>query len=323
VTAESPRPARSQVHCDTIPLALTKRRQWLGWRYELRGGRWTKVPYCPDGRRASSTAPATWSTFAAVLAVYRAGLMDGVGYVFSPDDPYAGIDLDKCRETHTGVWAAWALDIIASLASYTEITPSQAGAHIIVEATLPPRGRKRGPVEMYDRERYFTVTGQRLDGTPAIVAPRQAELTAVHRHVFGPDNAAPSPAAAVARKRPNLGLDDAGLIARAHRARNGSRFAALWRGAWQAAGYPSASEADAALAMMLLFWTAGDVARADLLFRESGLYREKWDARHAGDGATYGALTLQHAAALANRPRRLVVPTRPSAGQRLAVERPG
>jgi hypothetical protein len=53
--------------------------------------------------------------------------------------------------------------------------------HIIIRGKLPPEGRRKGQVEMYDAERYFTITGQHLEGTPLVIEPRQAELDMLHR----------------------------------------------------------------------------------------------------------------------------------------------
>jgi putative DNA primase/helicase len=70
--------------------------------------------------------------------------MHGIGYVFSAEDPYTGIDLDKCRDPETGTIEEWAQEIIISLRSYTEISPSGRGVHIIVRGKLPPEGRRKG-----------------------------------------------------------------------------------------------------------------------------------------------------------------------------------
>src|SRR5262245_2703110 len=94
-------------------------------------------------------------------------------------------------------------------------------------------------------------------------------------------------ATASSRPRPRLLLDDGALIERARRARNGARFVALWAG--DVSAYGSQSEADLALCNLLAFWTGGDAARVDRLFRVSGLYRSKWDATRGEQ--TYGQRT--------------------------------
>ena len=134
--------------------------QWVNWRYARVGGKWTKHPYDPrSGRKASSTNLLTWSTFDEVLRAYESGDYDGVGFVFCSGDPYAGVDLDGCRDPETGEIELWASEIIGRLDSYTEVSPSGKGVHVIVRGKLPTSVKRRR-VEMYATERYFTITGQ-------------------------------------------------------------------------------------------------------------------------------------------------------------------
>lgn len=155
---------------DAIPIELRARPQWVVWKHERRkGGKWTKVPYRVDARTpASTTDPRTWGTFEQAIA--RAAEAQGTGYVFSADDPFCGIDLDDCRDPASGEVHPAAAGIVLELDSYTEISPSGTGLHIIVRAALDALtggdGRRTtqtpwgGKFEIYDRGRYFTVTGQ-------------------------------------------------------------------------------------------------------------------------------------------------------------------
>lgn len=147
-----------------IPAELRERRQWVVWRREERGGKSTKVPYVATAptRKASSTDSATWSTFDEAVAC---GDMDGIGFVFAQNDPYTGVDLDDCfigEELHPAAAA-----IVDKLDSYTELSPSGTGIHIIVRAELG-RGRRTSKTpwgaefETYDRGRYFCMTGRVL-----------------------------------------------------------------------------------------------------------------------------------------------------------------
>jgi primase-polymerase (primpol)-like protein len=250
------------------------------WRYEQREKRderdeqWTKVPYQPRRPRvrASSTDPVTWGTFAEALAVVRAGKADGVGIVLVGDGRCI-VDLDHVRDPVTGALTPEAIAVVQQVNSYTELSPSGTGLRIIAWGTLPPGGRHKGHVEVYDCGRYFTVTGAHLPGTPRTIEQRTAELAAFHRQVFSAPKAPAAQPRRVVHGMSNL--DDQRLIAQAHAARNGDKFAALWRG--DTSGYPSQSEADCALCSRLAYWTGGDVARIDRLFRQSGLYRSKWD----------------------------------------------
>jgi putative DNA primase/helicase len=80
--------------------------------------------------------------------------------VFSTGDPYAGADLDDCRNPETGELEEWAAKIVQDLDGYAEVSPSGKGVHIIVRGKAP--NKKRGKVEAYSSERYFTMTGQVL-----------------------------------------------------------------------------------------------------------------------------------------------------------------
>jgi primase-polymerase (primpol)-like protein len=268
------------------------------WKWEFRKGKWTKVPYVADDprRRADSTNSATWRPFGVALKSYLAGVCDGIGFVLG--DGFVGLDLDDAEDPTSGEIAPWAQEIVAEIASYSEFSPTGTGIHILAKGSLPPRGRKKGPVEMYETGRYFTVTGIRVPGTPATIEDRTDALQRVHEKVFGVRGAK---ASSKSSRRQQSGPEcydpasqsDSDLLDRAKCAKNGEKFTNLWAGVW--AAYPSQSEADLALCQMLAFWTNGDPERIDRLFRRSGLMREKWDEVHYAGGETYG----QHTVALA------------------------
>jgi primase-polymerase (primpol)-like protein len=90
----------------------------------------------------------------------------GIGFVFSPDDPYCGVDLDRCLDPASGVIVPWAISIIRSLNSYCEISPSGKGVKLFIRASKPGDRCKTayedGDVEIYDHARFFTTTGRRI-----------------------------------------------------------------------------------------------------------------------------------------------------------------
>lgn len=162
-----------------IPAALTARPAWVVWRYE----NGTKVPYsAKTGHKASSTKESTWTTFDVAVKVAATRDFDGVGFVFSPDDPFTGIDLDDCRDDG-GAIAEWAADIVESMNSYTEISPSGHGLKIWVEGSVPSAVKQpyqTGKIEIYSTARYFTVTGQHLEGTPLEIRNANGALTKLY-----------------------------------------------------------------------------------------------------------------------------------------------
>jgi len=251
--------------------------QFVCWQEEDRDGDVTKVPYSVHGGRASSTNPKTWAPFEAAIAYAEERSMSGVGFVFTEDDPFAGIDIDKCRNSETGSVAPWAQKIVDALDSYTEVSPSGTGLHIFVKATLPGQNNRKGPVEMYESGRYFTLTGKHLDGTPTEIHERQDVLERLYRHVFKIEKAS-SATNGHKRRTASLDVGDEDLLALAKQAKNGEKFSRLWRG--DTSDYAGDdSRADLALCSLLAFWTDGDTERMDHLFRQSALMREKWN-RH-------------------------------------------
>jgi hypothetical protein len=265
---------------EVVPVDLRELDQWVLWRFETRPGekKPTKVPYQAKdpSRHAATTDPTTWSPFE--IAVSSIEDADGIGFVFTTDDPYAGVDLDECigpEGLHPDAAA-----VLFTLDSYSEVSPSRAGVKTIVQANLNgfPRNRTSktmwgGVFEVYDTKRFFTITGDLLRGSPSAVEPRQAELDQVLEHVFG--KIEPNLRPPVQESR-SIDLDDRDLLERAFRARNGEDTRMLFAGAWQGR-YGSQSEADLALTTRLAFWFQRDPERIDRVFRSSGLYRPKWD----------------------------------------------
>jgi hypothetical protein len=285
---------------DVVPTELRSCAQWVLWRFETRQGeaKPTKVPYQAKdpSRHATTIDPTTWSTFeTAVSAIAEA---DGIGFVFTKDDPYAGVDLDACigpEGMHPDAAA-----ILLTLDSYSEISPSGTGVKAIVRAGLNgfPRNRTsktpwRGVFEVYDHARFFTITANLVRGCPPTVGVRQAELDQVLEHVFGKPDHTDEVRISSARST-RIDLDDRDLLERAFRARNGKDMRMLFAGAWQGM-YGSQSEADLAFCSMLAFWTGRDIARIDAIFRMSGLMRPKWDDRRGE--TTYGIQTIEKAIA--------------------------
>jgi len=266
-----------------IPEELKARPQWVAWKAVERNGKRTKVPIdAKTGGPAKSNDPATWAEYERALKHYRAHRDNGIGFVFAVTDPYAAIDIDHALVDGSPRLCAEML--LWHLKTYSEFSPSQKGIHVILKGKLPPGGNRRTlpcgiGIELYDRNRFFTMTGHHLPETPTTIEDRQAELEALHRLLFGPQEG-------IRPESPRPGpttppdLDDAELIRKALEAQDGGKFAKLWAGDWQGAGYPSQSQADLALAMKLAFWCGPDPERIERLFSQSGLgQRDKWTKR--------------------------------------------
>lgn len=273
---------------DAIPAALRILPHWLLWKYEPgKNGKPTKVPKTIYGDSASSTAKGTWSPFDKVKAAFESGGYDGIGFVFTRDAGFTGVDLDHCRDPATGEIDEWAVAIITRLNSYTEISPSGEGVHVIVRGLLPEKAKhkktipgyqKDAAIEQYCNARFFTVTGDRLPDTPADVEDKQAELDAIYRewitpHESGGSAAGKMPAATAG------GLTDQQVVEHARLAKNGDKFRSLWSGSLL--GYNGdESAADQALMNLIAFYCDGDRSQMERIFSASALgKRDKWQTR--------------------------------------------
>lgn len=171
-------------HCPALK-ELQAIPQWVAWRLTERNGKMTKPPVNPKiGGGASHSDPATWGTYAQARVFAMSRKMAGVGFVLSEDDAYTGVDLDKCRDAQTGIIEPWAAEIVAFAETYTEISPSGTGIRMIVrgkvEATV-----KCDPahVEVYRSQRYLTITGDHVAGTPTSIEPAPRTLSALMARV--------------------------------------------------------------------------------------------------------------------------------------------
>lgn len=276
------------IKVEAIPQSLIERNQWVAWRSTKRpNGKTSKIPVDPHtGGPASTTKPSTWGSFDQAWACCQEKSLAGIGFVFSDGDPFVGIDLDDCLDPGTSTILPWAKEIIRTFDSYTEISPSGKGVHILVKGTLPGPGKKTGAREIYDRSRFFTMTGNILEGVRQTIEQSQQAVTDFYRSLSDQPDQGGVGAAIPLNHR------EEAIVAMAMGATNGEKFKGLWNGNIQ--GYRSQSEADLALCTMLAYWTEGDTAMIDRLFRHSQLFRAKW-TNSDGSLSDYASNTIQKA----------------------------
>jgi hypothetical protein len=291
IRGEQP-PPTLPVNPDGIPAELKALPQWVCWLRKRRDGKWTKIPINPrTGANAKPDDPATWGTFGEALALYQRhpDRYAGVGFVFAEGDPYTGVDLDDCVDPGTGAVDAWGRELLDDLGGYVELSPTRTGAKAIVRGAKPGKDcRKQLPgreIEMYDRLRFFALTGHTLPGSADPIPERQAALEALYHRVFGSKKAARRQAAKPADS--GRGSGDCPLpLTEGETARwkclrpeKQARVKALWHGDTSAYGGDD-SRADDGLCFYLLVLTNGDRPRAEQLFGESALgKRAKWTDR--------------------------------------------
>ncbi|MBF0262723.1 MAG: hypothetical protein HQL97_12925 [Magnetococcales bacterium] len=282
-----------------LPSEMVERPQWVAWKQASKTGstKPSKIPVNPKTRKnASATRHEDWGTFAQALAACAQDPnLKGLGFVFTPVDPFLGIDLDQCLEPDTLEPFPWAQEIIRKCASYTEISPGGTGIHIIVRGSLPPGGNRCGPVEMYEAKRFFTMTGKRINGTPSEIRECQEAVDAIHaQHIVNARNKDPNLPIGTDHSSANdevPALSDEEVLHHARSASNRDKFNALWQG--RIDDYTSESEATLALLNFLAYHSHCNREQMDRLFRQSELMRDKWDESRGE--TTWGAQQVEKA----------------------------
>ena len=285
---------------EKIPLELKQLPHWVGWKYMQHPGEdhKRKVPInAMDGQPAKSNDPTTWCDFdTACRGKERFGL-DGIGFMFSGDGIF-GIDIDHCYDPETQELDPAAAEIIETVQSYTELSPSGTGIHILCKGALPEGRKRRGAVEMYSTLRYFTVTGNQF-GLEYPFSDCTERVAVMHRKYLGEEeNAAGAQKAALPMptgRGTNADMSVDAILRRMFDSKHGQKLQDLYNGSWERYGIGdgSQSSADQAFCNTLAFWCRCDAALMDAIFRRSGLYRQKWDKRRGAK--TYGQITIDRA----------------------------
>lgn len=265
-----------------------------------KSGKTDKIPCSPYTLEfgVNPLASVNWTDFNHAKSVADlAGPDYGVGFVFTKDDPYFFIDIDGALDS-TGRWSQLSVDLCAAFPNaYVEVSQSGTGAHIIGQysGVAPSHSCKNEPLglECYTQERFVALTGHQATGdsetnhTNTLLAvivqyfPPAPELINDDTWMTKPDERWSGPD------------DDTTLVHKMCSSRSaGSVFGGkasvkdLWENNEQvlAVAYPSdtdtynRSQADAALAQHLAFWTGNHHERIERLMLDSGLVRDKWDS---------------------------------------------
>lgn len=273
---------------NNIPDELKQLTNWCVWKFQERNGKKTKIPFNAEtGEFAKSNDKSTWSNYE--TAVNAEGV-DGIGFFFEP--PYLGIDIDDIDDDLHRYQHGDKLDNIVNefneaFKSYTEVSPSGNGLHIIVKGKIPGSRRRKGNIEMYDSGRFFTMTGKRIGKYTDVTETSERVFKTIYDKYL-PDNTVKYPTQNNYQQNIH-NLSEIDVINEIYKSKQSKLFDDLMRGTYEPY-YNSHSEADMALANILAFWCAKDYSQMDSIFRQSNLYRDKWDEKRKN--STYGEQTL-------------------------------
>ena len=173
------------INYDNIPQELRVLRQWVCANEDSKVPMQATRPY-----PASSTNPATWSSFEDAVGAVRDGYYDYIGFVFN-DNGIVGIDLDdavfnlELASLNDGmVNIRYASDLATNILqlcdTYVEISKSGTGLHILLKGDIPFKGKNNlNGVEMYKTARFFIMTGDMFTDCFDIEANQEALDTIV------------------------------------------------------------------------------------------------------------------------------------------------
>ena len=178
-------PPEHIIDFESIPESLTTLMRWLCWKWVRNAkGKWDKIPVQPNGVCASVSDSATWCSFSDSVAAVEKNNW-GIGFVFTGDG-LTGLEFDDCRNPASGELDSWTRKVVDIFATYTEVSPSGTGVKLFLHGELPEHFTKKhkrpdghGEIEIYKERRFFTVTGQRLSGTPDEVTERTRQLASL------------------------------------------------------------------------------------------------------------------------------------------------
>lgn len=250
---------------------------WVCWRFEIQKGRRTKVLYNTKGYKTGTSKKykSQWSTFEEATEAMKTHAFDGIGLVLPAG--IGGIDLD-----HLDAGSEIAKEVRALMNTYEELSPSGEGIHHLFKvdvAKMPAINGKlssdyysknpHNQMEIYIgglTNRYLTFTGNAISNQPVMDRTNEA-ITFMDRYMKR---------ASFIESESSSITDHFDIIVTARKAKNGDKFIALFDKG-DISDYGSPSEADQALCNILAFYTGGDIEQIDSLFRQSKLYREKWE----------------------------------------------
>tara|TARA_R110000851_G_scaffold29_6_gene132 strand:+ start:12315 stop:14567 length:2253 start_codon:yes stop_codon:yes gene_type:complete len=271
--------------------ALKKLPIWVVWKKQAiaktakqLNQRFTKVPYQINGQPASSVDPTQWSTFEE--ASNAAKDFSGIGFTISKHNPLLCIDLDHVVDAEGNVNRDDFHILIEAADTYTELSPSGDGLHLIFEldSHMPLIKNKKSnedgtAFECYTDGRYFTFTGKDF-GTPKPVRKiSHEEADEILRMVGYPWGESKVAKPKIDATTMSLSLDDNVILEKMFKSKNGNDIEALYKGDISKY-HDDASAADSALVVTLAFWTQKKAEQMTRIWTSSPLgQREKTKTR--------------------------------------------
>ena len=278
-----------------VPNDLKVLKRWVGFKVEKgEDGKTAKRPYNPlTGVWAKVNDDLTWSTFNIALSGCVKYNFDGIGFILG--NGIFGVDLDNHpdKDGHYAMtddeFQELVDEFVNALDSYSELSQSKKGVHIICSGALPEGARRKKdvPIEMYDCGRFFAFTGYTIHNTP--INNREKEIVPLWEKYLYTPRSEIGPSFSVADNC-KLDMSDEEVIRKALESKSGEMFYKYYHDGDLSQNGGDHSSADVSFCNMLAFWCNRDKAQMDRIFRNSALMRDKWDEYRGGQ--TYGEITI-------------------------------
>jgi len=279
---------------EKIPQCLKDIPQWLVWKAfpNQATDKIAKIPVNVEGTKISGKDPNNQMSFEEASACAQLFCL-GIGFQFSEESSVCGVDFDNCIDPGTGEVDPQVADTIQKLNSYTEISPSGTGFHVICNAGCVHTGVNDGIIEMYSQDHFFTVTGNQYSGDNVNDASVEYQrLLDQHSHPTSAVFETPEEWTTEPKQEYTPFASDEELIQKARSSTTVKQafggdinFEQIWNAvevalskAWSTDDSRpyDCSSADASLASRLMFWTGCNCEHVLQLMWRSGLVRDKW-----------------------------------------------
>ncbi|MDK4501214.1 DEAD/DEAH box helicase family protein [Fusobacterium necrophorum] len=268
---------------ENIPDELKREKRWCLYKIIQRDGKNSKLPLMPNGKPAKSNDKTTWNSYEDCIAALNRNIGDGLGFMLG--DGYIGIDIDKVSDDifvysmdyHAKSMTA---DFLRGISTYAEISPSKTGLHFIGKGEVPGERKRYKNLEIYDKDRFFTVTGNVIkDRDRSKIENIDSELKPLYEKYMPKTNKI----SAENKRSPTVTFYNGDqdilekLFDRGYFSYTGEDLRQIYYGNYESY-FNSRSEADFFMLQRLLYYT-GNVEMAISFMENSGLKREKWYKR--------------------------------------------
>ena len=278
---------------------LKKQKQWINWNYKTtKDNKKTKVPISYNGQPTGTNKDYshTWTTYE--NAYKSLNKYNGIGIIF--DNGLCGIDIDHKDKDDPIV-----KDIINLMDTYTELSPSKTGYHLLFMVDLDKlptiindKGDKKLDSKYYQKNphnqiecyidgltnRYFTFTGNVVNDKP--ICERTNELLMfLDKYMIRDNQISNKP---VKTKVSSKSDDEIIELIR----NTNDKFSKLYDEGDISIYDNDSSSADMGLCCILAQYTQ-DFNQIDRIFKTSKLYRDKWDREDYKEMTINKAISMQ------------------------------